>query len=53
MHGESLPAYDPQQLFGDASALIATLLSNSKLPVDIIAVGALMNIATMLRANQG
>jgi len=49
MLGENPTVRNPQQSFEDAPRLLARLLEQSKEPVDIIAIGALTNIATVLQ----
>ena len=50
MLGELLPTFDPLRIYGDSSSLLTDLLLKSSVPVDIIAVGALTNIAAAIKA---
>lgn len=49
MLGENPTAGNPQQSFEDAPTLLTRLLEQAKAPVDIIAIGAMTNIAIVLK----
>lgn len=49
MLGENPTAGNPQQSIEDAPTLLARLLDQAKVPVDIIAIGAMTNIAIVLK----
>jgi len=50
MRGEDLPIPNILQIYGDSSALLVELLQKSSDPVEILALGAMTNIATTIKA---
>jgi len=51
MLGEALPSAKPISTYADSSGLMSEILSNATNPIEIIALGALSNIAATLKAN--
>lgn len=50
MMGEKIPAINPTKTFPDGPTLLAKLLRDSSKPVDILAIGSMTNIASVITA---
>ena len=50
MMGEKIPPMDPNQHYENGPTLLAKLLRESVLPVDILAIGSMTNIASVISA---
>lgn len=51
MMGEKIPPINPEKIYPDSTTLLAKLLHNSKIPVDILAIGSMTNIAAVITAD--